>query len=351
MVVVAIIGDFPSLLQHMEQNSATGKENGVGWSRHTGAQRCTGSRRPDHARGSLFVRTCRNARMLPRRTILVCTGALGGSHQQSHMHSWLRTMFGHRRPRAEQVGRQHWRGDFRATSDTRVHLKVAFAAVGPPRSRSTVIPFACTVPGPALPFLTCPTRPKEPRLRLAGLRALSLRRVQRPLGPPARSPSLARDVCLDFPSASLFPRWIRLLCFWLGLLSVCFRSVSLVSRPLVPSRSQRPLDPPGRPRMRSLCAGPYAGYPMVLVCNRHACGSCSVLSPSRFVSDVSTRTRRSLTSPRNLHTPHTPHHIHSSYTTIPTNLSTLPLVLVQTSLGWCTVYCMPWMHFVLIDHV
>ena len=169
---------------------------------------------------------------------------------------------------------------------------------------------------------------------------------------PARAVAVARPRCVfGLPFCFPLPSLIRLLCFWLGLLSVCFRSVSLVSRPLVPSRSQRPLDPPGRPRMRSLCAGPYAGYPMVLVCNRHACGSCSVLSPSRFVSDVSTRTRRSLTSPRNLHTPHTPHHIHSSYTTIPTNLSTLPLVLVHTSLGWCTVYCMPWMHFVLIDQV
>ena len=59
----------------------------------------------------------------PRRAIRLCAGALCGSHQQSHMHSWLRTMFGHRRPRAEHVGRQNWRGDFRATSDTRVHPK------------------------------------------------------------------------------------------------------------------------------------------------------------------------------------------------------------------------------------
>jgi hypothetical protein len=185
----------------------------------------------------------------------LCAGALCGSHQQSHMHSWLRTMFGHRRPRAEHVGRQHWRGDFRLTSDTRVHPKVAFADVGPPRNRSTAVPFACTVPGSALPCLT-PTRPEEPRLRLAGPRALSLRRVQRRLAvpapaQPARPPLLALAVCLFSLSPFIFLCWIRLLCFRLGLLFVCFRSVGLASRPLVSSWSQCPLDPPGRLRLRS----------------------------------------------------------------------------------------------------
>jgi hypothetical protein len=229
-----------------------------------GAGRCAGSRRPDHARGSSFARSQCHALVHPRRAIRLYAGALCGSHQQGHMHiSWLSTMFGHRRPRAEHVGRKHWRGDFRATSDTRVHPKVAFAvlwahrAAGPQSSH-----FACTVPGSALPCRTCPTRPEEPRLSLAGPRALSLRRVQRPFAVPApaqptRSPLLALAVCLfSFPLSStlagfafaLFSFSARLV---VCLLWFCFRSAGLASRPLVQSRSQRPLDPPGRLRLRS----------------------------------------------------------------------------------------------------
>ena len=44
------------------------------------------------------------------------------------------------------------------------------------------------------------------------------------------------------------------------------------------------------------------------------------------------------------HTPH-PHHTTFTHHTQPSPPPvTLPLILVHTSLGWCTVYCMPRMH-------
>ena len=46
------------------------------------------------------------------------------------------------------------------------------------------------------------------------------------------------------------------------------------------------------------------------------------------------------TTPRNIHTPHTPHTTHTNHF----HYHPLPLILVHTSLGWCTVYCMPRMH-------
>jgi len=46
------------------------------------------------------------------------------------------------------------------------------------------------------------------------------------------------------------------------------------------------------------------------------------------------------TTPRNIHTPHTPQTTHTNHF----HYHPLPLILVHTSLGWCTVYCMPRMH-------
>ena len=46
------------------------------------------------------------------------------------------------------------------------------------------------------------------------------------------------------------------------------------------------------------------------------------------------------TTPRNIHTPHTPQTTHTNHL----HYHPLPLILVHTSLGWCTVYCMPRMH-------
>jgi hypothetical protein len=125
---------------------------------------------------------------------------------------------------------------------------------------------------------------------------------------------------------------------------LCFRLQGPVFLPLQTPREHLVLLARGLPWRFVLCASGvwlWCFLGLVLVRVR------LFLDPSRSSLGQSLRACRE----EHTHTTSTPHHIHSSYTTIPTNLSTLPLVLVHTSLGWCTVYCMPWMHFVLIDQV
>ena len=55
------------------------------------ARRCVGSRLPDHARCSFFVRSRHRAHVLPRRAIRLSAGDLGHAHQNSHICLWLRT--------------------------------------------------------------------------------------------------------------------------------------------------------------------------------------------------------------------------------------------------------------------
>jgi hypothetical protein len=66
---------------------------------------------------------------------------------------------------------------------------------------------------------------------------------------------------------------------------------------------------------------------------------------------LTTHTYHALHNPshtsRFAHTPHPHHTTFTHHTQPPPPPVTLPLILVHTSLGWCTVYCMPRMHFVL----
>ena len=55
------------------------------------AGRCAGSRQPDHARSSFFVRSRCHARVRQHRAIRLSAGALCGPHQRSHRCVWLRT--------------------------------------------------------------------------------------------------------------------------------------------------------------------------------------------------------------------------------------------------------------------
>ena len=126
---------------------------------------------------------------------------------------------------------------------------------------------------------------------------------------------------------------------------LCFRLQGPVFLPLQMPREHLVLLPGGfRGASCSVCH--VCGYGAFLALCWSVC-ACSLIPAGHPWVNESLRACRE----EHTHTTSTPHHIHSSYTTIPTNLSTLPLVLVHTSLGWCTVYCMPWMHFVLIDQV
>ena len=82
---------FPHSFSGGKKKSARTKT--MRWSGHVApcAGRCAGSRQPDHARSSFFVRSRCHARVRQHRAIRLSAGALCGPHQRSHRCVWLRT--------------------------------------------------------------------------------------------------------------------------------------------------------------------------------------------------------------------------------------------------------------------
>ena len=86
------------------------------------ARRCAGSRLPDHARCSFFVRSRHHARVRPRRAIRLFAGSIWRALQHSHNHAWPRTTFSMGEQAADQErGRQRQRIPH-ATYDLRARL-------------------------------------------------------------------------------------------------------------------------------------------------------------------------------------------------------------------------------------
>ena len=83
----------PALIIHKfsQKNSANPTKRWGGDVAPSCARRCVGSRLPDHARCSFFVRSRHRAHVLPRRAIRLSAGDLGHAHQNSHICLWLRT--------------------------------------------------------------------------------------------------------------------------------------------------------------------------------------------------------------------------------------------------------------------
>ena len=82
-----------SVLDPQEKNSANQTKRWGGDVAPSCARRCAGSRLPDHARCSCFVRSRRHARVRPRRAICLSAGSMWRAHQHSHIHVWPRTTF------------------------------------------------------------------------------------------------------------------------------------------------------------------------------------------------------------------------------------------------------------------
>ena len=80
-------------LSHTRKNPQRQKKMGCGHVAPSCARRCAGSRLPDHARCSCFVRSRHHARMRPRRAIRLSAGSMWRAHQHSHIHVWPRTTF------------------------------------------------------------------------------------------------------------------------------------------------------------------------------------------------------------------------------------------------------------------
>ena len=78
-------------LKEIYKNSANPTKRWGGDVAPSCARRCVGSRLPDHARCSFFVRSRHRAHVLPRRAIRLSAGDLGHAHQNSHICLWLRT--------------------------------------------------------------------------------------------------------------------------------------------------------------------------------------------------------------------------------------------------------------------
>ena len=167
------------------------------------ARCCAGSRRPDHARRPLFVRSRRQAHAHPRRAILSSAGPLWRAHQHSHNHIWPRTTFSMGGQEAVQERgrhRQHPSRNVRGTSASRAN---ANAAGSPPRSRPIASPLPALLPAcchclafPAMPhstsLLTAMPGPRPSAALYAGRREIPV--SPRPAWPP--SPALYVCVCV-----------------------------------------------------------------------------------------------------------------------------------------------------------
>ena len=113
------------------------------------ARRCAGSRLPDHARCSSFVRSRHHARVRPRRAIRLFVGSIWRALQHSHNHVWPRTTFSMGEQAADQErGRQRQRIP-NATYDLRARLAqrrlrlIVLRAAGPQHLLATTLLPAC----------------------------------------------------------------------------------------------------------------------------------------------------------------------------------------------------------------
>jgi len=98
------------------------------------ARRCAGSRLPDHARCSFFVRSRHHARVRPRRAIRLFAGSMWRAHQHSHNHVCTRTNM------ATQHGRTRSRSGKRATSTTHLSRNMRCTST----SRTKAIAAGCS---------------------------------------------------------------------------------------------------------------------------------------------------------------------------------------------------------------
>ena len=166
------------------------------------ARRCAGSRLPDHARCSFFVRSQHRARVRPRRSIHLPAGSMWRAHQHSHKHVWPRTTFnkgGHETIR--QRGRHRPR-IFYATHVVSVHLTQPRARLWARSASGQQRPFCqhCSQhAATALPRLPCRTPPRCSLLcrgRAPSAALCTGRREIPVLAWPARPPSPALYVCV-----------------------------------------------------------------------------------------------------------------------------------------------------------
>ena len=167
------------------------------------ARRCAGSRLPDHARCSFFVRSRHRARVRPRRSIHLPAGSMWRAHQHSHKHVWPRTTFnkgGHETIR--QRGR-HRQRIFYATHDVSVHLTQPRARLWARSASGQQHSFCQHVPSmPPLPCHACHAAPHLAAPCCAGAARPLLRFVQDAAisrcspGPPGRLRLRCMCVCV-----------------------------------------------------------------------------------------------------------------------------------------------------------
>ena len=170
------------------------------------AGRCAGSRQPDHARSSFFVRSRCHARVRQHRAIRLSAGALCGPHQRSHKCAWLRTTFSSTR---DQGRRSESCEVVSSSSIRRATYEHNLWALKEPRRHRAALHAACVLPLFAdMPACChCPATPAMPhpillRPALPGLRPLdapctgrhTIPTPGRPAWPP--SPALCMCVCV-----------------------------------------------------------------------------------------------------------------------------------------------------------
>ena len=122
------------------------------------AGRCAGSRQPDHARSSFFVRPRCHARVRQRRAIRLSAGSMWRAHQHSHNQVWPRTTFNKGGQEAVQQRGRHRQRIFYATHDVHAHLTQPRARLWA-RSASGQ-QHCCQHAATALPRLPCPAPPR-----------------------------------------------------------------------------------------------------------------------------------------------------------------------------------------------
>ena len=159
------------------------------------ARRCAGSRLPDHARCSFFVRSRHHARVRPRRAIHLSAGALCGPHQRSHKCAWLRTTFSSTRGQGRRIASCEV---VSSSSIRRATCEHNLWALKEPRRHRAALHAACVLPLFAdMPACChCPATPAMPHPisllpALPGPRPLDApctgrSRSQHPPGPPGR---------------------------------------------------------------------------------------------------------------------------------------------------------------------
>ena len=186
------------------------------------AGRRAGSRQPDHARSSSFVRARCHARVRPRRAIHLSAGALCGPHQRSHKCAWLRTTFSSTRSQGRRIASCEV---VSSSSIRRATCEHNLWALKEPRRHRAALHAACVLPLFAdMPACChCPATPAMPHPisllpALPGLRPLDARpvqdapRSQHPPGPPGRLRLHSVCVCVLVDAMSQ----CRLMCLLLS---------------------------------------------------------------------------------------------------------------------------------------